>query len=286
MLPVTGPSRRYPRRYRAGCPAPECDRNWCRCRTNGGHMPGLRSASDPASRPWAAAGSRGPRVTVARAPGTFRAEAPLAGPPAPFTAAAGPTPPGAHRTRTGELLAGRTFTGQTPAGAGARAGRPSGTAAARTAGRDSSAKTTTPLMRPVRPTRWPKRPRGRTATCRTTISTTTCGTPKPAGRTARPKTTAAYRESMVASGTATVTTALTARRAPAGTLAPMRAVTPTATGNVATAIPAGTLVPTAAGGTAAATTAAARSGVPADPVALAARCPHREHRRRVPRCRP
>jgi len=71
-----------------------------------------------------------------------------------------------------------------------------------------------PPMRPVGPTRWPMRPWGRAATCRMTISTATYGTPKPAGRTARPKTTAAHRGSTVASGTAAVTAALTARRAP------------------------------------------------------------------------
>ena len=140
----------------------------------------------PGSTPAAAAP---PRTGPSTPPVKPRRRGPSAPPSAsrsvPRSArTAGPAPSGARRTRTGQLRAGRTFTGQAPAGAGGRAGRPSGTAPARTAGRDSSVKTTTPLMRPVSPTRWPMRPRGRTATCRTTISTATCGTPKPAGCTA------------------------------------------------------------------------------------------------------
>ena len=74
------PSRRYPRRYGDGCAAPEHVRNWCRC----------RHKSWPYA--WAAAGQRlgrpghgpprvpqGARLTVARVPVTFLADAPLAG---------------------------------------------------------------------------------------------------------------------------------------------------------------------------------------------------------------
>jgi hypothetical protein len=48
---------------------------------NRGHMPGLRPASDPASPAVGRRRFPGPALTVARAPGTCRAEAPLGGPP-------------------------------------------------------------------------------------------------------------------------------------------------------------------------------------------------------------
>lgn len=197
MLPVTGPSRRYPRRYRDGCPAPECDRNWCRCRP----------------KSWSYA-----RAAAGKRPGI-----PGRGPPPVPGARANGRPRSRH-------LPGRSSVG-----------RPAPFTAAPGSGR---------------PTRWPMRPRGRTGDVQDDDQY---------GDVRGPKTGGPYRAAEDYGGLPGVYGGVRygdgddgAYRAagPAGTLVPMRAVTPTATANVATATPAGTAAPTAAGGPAAATTAA------------------------------
>ena len=170
MLPVTGPSRRYPRRYRDGCPAPECDRNWCRCRPKSW------------SYAWAAAGKR---------PGI-----PGRGPPPVPGARANGRPRSRH-------LPGRSSVG-----------RPAPFTAAPGSGR---------------PTRWPMRPRGRTGDVQDDDQY---------GDVRGPKTGGPYRAAEDYGGLPGVYGGVRygdgddgAYRAagPAGTLVPMRAVTPTAT---------------------------------------------------------
>ena len=103
MLPVMGPSRRYPRRYRDGCPAPEYDRSWCSRRRKSwsyARAAAGKRAGIPGGGPPPVPGARASRSPALPAPSGPKPGWPAA---APFTAAPG-SRPGPRRSPWSEAL--------------------------------------------------------------------------------------------------------------------------------------------------------------------------------------